>query len=50
MKKVIDADNNTCLEEFEASESEKIKEKYESLGKWDDINFDIDGDLILWVE
>ena len=48
MKKVIDADNQVILEEFNENQNQEIKEKYESLGKWDDINFDCDGDLILW--
>ena len=50
MKNVIDADNQKILERFEESKSQEIKEKYLSIGKWDDVNFDCDGDLILWEE
>lgn len=50
MKKVIDADNMVCLEEFNETQTQQIQEKYESMGKWDDISVDINGDIILWEE
>ena len=50
MKKVIDADRMVCLEEFDGTQTEQIKEKYESMGKWDDIALDYNGDLILWED
>ena len=50
MKKVIDADNNKLLEEFEEKETNKKVEYYTSLGKWEDVSVDRDGDIILWEE
>ena len=49
-KKVIDGDTMKCLETFDESETEKVLEKYRSLGKWDDVQTDNDGDIILWEE
>jgi len=51
MNMVIDADNQECLETFNAKnhkEKEKIKIKYENMNQWDDITFDCNDDLILW--
>lgn len=48
--KVIDADNNRLLETFQESEKDQILEKYENDGRWEDVAFDCDGDLILWEE
>jgi len=50
MKKVIEGDSMKCLEEFKESESAKIKAKYEAMDKWDEVEFDLDGDLILWED
>jgi len=50
MKKIIDADNQKILELFDVKDSKKIKDKYIAMNKWDDIEFDYDGDLILWEE
>ena len=50
MKKVIDADNMVCLEEFQETQTEQIKEKYELVGKWADVSIDCNGDLILWED
>jgi len=50
MKKVIDADRMVCLEEFNETQTEQIKEKYESMGKWNDVAIDCGGDLILWED
>lgn len=49
-KKVIDGDTMKCLETFEESQTEQMLEKYRSLGKWDDVQIDNDGDIILWEE
>lgn len=49
-KKVIDADNQRVIETFDVSETERVKAKYEAMGKWSDISVDIDGDIILWEE
>ena len=48
MKKVIDADNMKCLETFDETQTEQMLEKYRSLGKWEDVSADINGDIILW--
>lgn len=47
-KKVIDADNNKILEIFNENETEEKLKYYESIGKWNDISIDRDGDIILW--
>ena len=49
-KKVIDGDTMKCLETFEESQTEPMLEKYRSLGKWEDVQTDNDGDIILWEE
>ena len=50
MKKVIDADNQKVLQTFEEKDTEKTLAYYRSLGKWNDISVDRDGDIILWEE
>jgi hypothetical protein len=50
LKMVIDADNNKCLERFEESKAEEIKEKYEAMGKWSDVGLNVNNDLILWED
>ena len=47
-KKVIDGDTMKCLETFEESQTQQMLEKYQALGKWDDISVDNDGDIILY--
>ena len=49
-KKVIDGDTMKCLEIFDESQTEQMLKKYRSLGKWDDVQTDNDGDIILWEE
>ena len=49
-KKVIDADNQKILETFDETETEFKLQYYESLGKWDDVSLDHNGDIILWEE
>lgn len=48
MKKVIDGETMKCLEKFQEKETDNIIKKYASLGKWADVQIDIDGDVILW--
>jgi hypothetical protein len=50
MKKVIDADNQVCLEQFDEKATGEVKAKYELSGEWDDISVDASGDIILWEE
>ncbi len=50
MKKVIDGDNMKCLEMFHESQTEAIKQKYISTGKWAEVTTDMDGDIILFEE
>ncbi len=47
MKKVIDAQTMKCLETFQASDTEKVLAKYRALGRWDEVETDADGDIIL---
>jgi len=47
-KKVIDGDTMKCLETFEESQTQQMLEKYQELGKWDDVSVDSDGDIILY--
>lgn len=47
MKQVIDSDTQKCLETFDESQTEQMIEKYRALGKWDDVDTDNDGDIIL---
>jgi hypothetical protein len=37
-----------CIEMFDERQTEEVLEKYRSLGKWDDVQTDNDGDIILW--
>jgi hypothetical protein len=50
MKKVIEADTMKCIEKFEESQTDAMLEKYRAIGKWADVNTDIDGDIILWED
>jgi len=47
---VIDGENQIKLESFDPKDSIEIKEKYENMNKWGDVDFDCDGDLILWED
>lgn len=49
-KKVIEGDTMKCLEMFDENQTEQILEKYKTIGKWDDVSVDNDGDIILWEE
>lgn len=48
MKKVIDADNKRVLETFDPKDTDKVLEKYQNDGRWEDVGVDVDGDIILW--
>lgn len=48
MKKVIDGETMKCLELFEESKTQETIQKFVSLGKWEDVQTDNDGDIILW--
>lgn len=45
--KVIDSDNSKILENFDKTEAQEKLAYYESIGKWNDISVDLDGDIIL---
>lgn len=49
-KKVINADTMKCIEMFDEKQTEQMLRKYQSMGKWDDVSVDADGDIILWNE
>ena len=49
-KMVIDADNQKVLERFNEDQTDETIEKYERIGKWNDIGIDSGGDIILWEE
>ena len=49
-KLVIDADNNQILERFDEDQTGEMIEKYEGIGKWNDIGIDNAGDIILWED
>jgi len=48
MKKVIDSQTMKCLETFHESQTEDILDKYRNMGKWDEVETDSDGDIILY--
>jgi hypothetical protein len=48
MKKVIDYQTMQCLEIFHESQKEDILDKYRNLNKWDEVETDSDGDIILY--
>ena len=48
MKKVIDSQTMKCLETFHESQTEYILDKYRNLNKWDEVETDSDGDIILY--
>ena len=51
MNKVIDCDNcDVILQYFDESEVEKVKERYLSIGKWESVTIDSDGDVLLFKE
>ena len=50
IKSVIDADNNRIIRSFTKEQTDEVFKHYKSLGKWDDVSIDIDGDIILWKE
>jgi len=47
---VIDADRQVKLKQFNVKDTKETVRYYESLGKWNDVSVDRDGDIILWKE
>lgn len=47
-KKVFDGDLQKCLEVFDESQTEERLAYYQSLGKWDEVLVDSDGDIVLY--
>ena len=50
MKKVINADNLRIVETFDPKNTDEVLEKYQNDGRWEDVQVDRDGDIILWEE
>ena len=48
--RVIDGDNMRTLEFFNPKDAETVIERYRSLGKWDEVEFDGAGDIILFED
>jgi len=48
MKKVIDGDRQVVIDSFYPEDSKITKEKYENIENWEEVEFDSDGDLILY--
>jgi ribosomal protein L7/L12 len=48
IKTIIDGDSQTVLGHFHEDNAEEIKEQFEEMGLWEDVSFDIDGDLVLY--
>jgi len=46
--RVIDGETMKVIEMFHENQTEQMIEKYKSIGKWEDVKVDRDGDLILW--
>ena len=49
-KMVIDGDHMKCLEKFDEKDADSIYQKYADLGIYEDMDFDINGDLVLYRE
>jgi hypothetical protein len=49
-KKVISGDTMQIVETFDPKETDEKVKHYQSLGKWNDVSVDRDGDIILWEE
>lgn len=49
-KMVIDGDSMKCIERFDEKDADEIYQKYSNLGIYEDIDFDINGDLVLYRE
>lgn len=48
MKSVFDGDNYTILEEFPADETGKKLAYYRSLGKYEEVELDYEGDIVVY--
>jgi hypothetical protein len=49
-KRVINGDTMKIVETFDPKETEEKVKYYQSLGKWNDVSVDKDGDIILWED
>lgn len=47
---VIDGDQMKGLEYFDEKDSDRIFEKYAAMGIYQDMDFDINGDLVMYRE
>lgn len=47
-RKVFDGDNLKIIDYFYPDETEIYLEKYRNNGKWEDVETDIDGDIVLF--
>jgi hypothetical protein len=47
-KKVIDGDNLVLIETFNEKDTDAILEKYQNSSRWDEVDIDHDGDIILY--
>lgn len=46
--KVVDGDNLVLMDTFTEDEREETLKRYQEDGRWEDVDFDADGDLILF--
>ncbi|MFT4168041.1 MAG: hypothetical protein QM653_02835 [Dysgonomonas sp.] len=49
-KMVIDGDSMKCIERFDEKDADEIYQKYSDMGIYEDIDFDVNGDLVLYRE
>jgi hypothetical protein len=49
-QRVIDADNMRTLEVFDSKDTDTVLSRYRAMGKWDDVDVDGDGDIILFKD
>ena len=49
-QRVIDGDNMRTLEFFAAEDTNSILARYRAMGKWDEVEVDCEGDVILYKE
>ena len=49
-QRVIDGDNMRTLEFFAAEDTNSVLARYRAMGKWDEVEVDCEGDVILYKE
>jgi hypothetical protein len=49
-QRVIDGDNMRMLEFFAAEDTNSVLARYRAMGKWDEVEVDGEGDVILYKE